>query len=425
MKNTLNFLLETNKLKEMKRRGWVINRLKDPETIAEHIFRASLMGWILGEKKGGFDIEKLMKIAISHDLCEVYAGDATPYDSVLPNNNRDLEELMKTWPRFSNEEKKKQQKEKHEKEKSSLESLTESLSPSLKNEIREYWMDYERKITPEGRFFNQADRMENFLQAYEYWEKYKKPPLDPWWIWAREFFDDPLLLEFMEVLELRFHKNEIPDALKESYRIIKFFNDICCLKRKPRRGWVIHEIEGSETTAEHIYHLTLFVWVMGHERKEVNMERALKMSLVHDICEVNGPDFTPYDAASLSEQKEVTEEEIKSIKPVNARPTETQREKMERIKRKKKEESIANTISNLEGKIKEEISELWREFRDKNTPEGNFVHQCNYAVSFLQAMQYHQRYDRINKDLWLKRSKEVVKDSEIRNFIDTVKDNIK
>jgi len=48
--------------------------------------------------------------------------------------------------------------------------------------------------------------MENLLQALEYWKRYKNPPLRPWWIWAKEFFDDPLLIEFMNELDKKFHK---------------------------------------------------------------------------------------------------------------------------------------------------------------------------------------------------------------------------
>ena len=79
---------------------------------------------------------------------------------------------------------------------------------NLKKEIKTLWLDYEKGLTPEGRFFKQTDRMENFLQAYEYWKKYKNPPLGPWWLWAREFFDDPILLEFMEELEKHFHSQK-------------------------------------------------------------------------------------------------------------------------------------------------------------------------------------------------------------------------
>lgn len=188
----------------MPRRGWVINQIKNGETIAEHIFRAAIMGWVLGEKKG-ISTEKLIKTALVHDLCEVYAGDTTPYDTVLPKSKKALKKLMETWPRFSNAQKKKKNNEKYKKEKDGLKRLTAKLPSRLKKEMRTIWMDYEHGLTPEGRFFKQADRMENFLQAYEYWKKFKNPPLAPWWLWAREFFDDPILLEFMDALEKKFH----------------------------------------------------------------------------------------------------------------------------------------------------------------------------------------------------------------------------
>ena len=206
MKDVLNFLIEVGKLKRNKRKGWIINQIKDPESIAEHVFRATILGWILGRKKKGINLEKLIKIALVHDLCEIYAGDTTPYDSILPKNKKKLKELMKTWPRFSDAEKERIAASKYKRERKGLEKLIAKLPSDLKSEIRNIWLDYEKKLTPEGRFFHQADRMENFLQAYEYWEKRKNPPLVPWWLWAREFFDDDVLLEFLTVLEKRFHK---------------------------------------------------------------------------------------------------------------------------------------------------------------------------------------------------------------------------
>jgi len=205
MEELLNFFIEVGKLKKMPRRGWVINQIKNPESIAEHIFRSAIMGWILGEIKGGINVEKLIKIALVHDLCEIYAGDITPYDSILPKSKKKLKELMKTWPRFATNEEEKRILGKYKKEKKAFQKLTSKLPTKLKKEIMKLWLEYEKKLTPEGRFFHQADRMENFLQAYEYWKKYKNPPLGPWWLWAREFFDDPTLLKFMKVLEKKFH----------------------------------------------------------------------------------------------------------------------------------------------------------------------------------------------------------------------------
>jgi len=212
MKNLLNFFIEIGKLKRMPRRGWVINDIKNPESIAEHIFRASLMAWVLGSKKSGLKTERLLKMALIHDLCEVYAGDTTPYDSVLPKNPKDRKKFMKTWPRLSSAQKLKLSKKKHEKEEKSLDRLLENLPFNLRKEIKSLWMDYENGLTAEGRFFKQADRLENFLQATEYWKKYKKPPQGPWWEWACEFFDDPLSLEVIEELAKQFHKKFKPKA---------------------------------------------------------------------------------------------------------------------------------------------------------------------------------------------------------------------
>lgn len=212
MEELLNFLIEVGKLKRMPRRGWVINQIKNGETIAEHIFRAAIMAWVLGkEKKDNFNIEKLIKIALVHDLCEVYAGDTTPYDSILPKGKKMLRDLMKTWPRFSVSDKKKMGSDKSKKEIAGFDKLIAKLSPALKKELKSLWLDYEKGLTPEGRFFRQTDRMENFLQAYEYWKKFNNPPLAPWWLWAREFFDEPILVEFMDVLEKKFH----PPKLKK------------------------------------------------------------------------------------------------------------------------------------------------------------------------------------------------------------------
>jgi len=204
MKDLVNFFHQAGKLKDMPRRGWVINDIKNPESIADHIFRASLMVWILGNKKK-LNIERVLKMALIHDLCEIYAGDTTPYDSVLPKNNKKRREFMKTWPRFSEKEKKRLSEKKHKKEKEALKKLLKDLPKKLSSEIKHLWYDYEKGLTKEGRFFKQTDRLENFLQAMEYWKKYKKPPQGPWWEWAREFFDDPVSLEFIEEMAKKFH----------------------------------------------------------------------------------------------------------------------------------------------------------------------------------------------------------------------------
>ncbi len=211
MEKIVNFFTEIGRLKKMPRRGWVIRNIKNPESIAEHTFRVAIMAWVLGDKKAkNFDLEKLIKMALIHDLCEVHSGDITPYDSLLPKSKKATEELMKTWPRFSAEEKKRLAEEKYKKEKEGLDKLVKDLSPRLRHEIKSLWLDYEKGLSPEGRFFKQTDRVESFLQALEYWKKYKRPPQKPYWIQAKELYDDPILLDFIEKMDKHFHKKTKP-----------------------------------------------------------------------------------------------------------------------------------------------------------------------------------------------------------------------
>ena len=209
MDKIIKFFSEIGKLKGMPRRGWVIRDVKKPESIAEHTFRVAIMAWVLAEqKKTKLNLEKLIKMALVHDLCEVYAGDTTPYDSILPKDNKKRRALVKTWPRFSESEKKKLAEKKYKKEKAGLEKLIKDLPPKLRQEMKNLWLDYEGGVSEEGRFFKQADRLESFLQAEEYQKIYKQLPLKPYWIQARELHDDPTLLEFIENIDKEFHKGK-------------------------------------------------------------------------------------------------------------------------------------------------------------------------------------------------------------------------
>jgi len=209
MDNIIKFLSKVGKLKGMPRRGWVIRDIKNPESIAEHTFRVAIMAWVLADQKNNkLNLEKLIKMALIHDICEVYSGDTTPYDSILPKDKKKRQELLKTWPRFSEKEKKRLAEKKYKKENAGLEKLIKNLPSKLQWEIRNLWMDYEKGLSPEGRFFRRADRIENFLQAEEYWRRHGGFSLKPYWIQAHELHDDPTLLEFIEQIDKEFHKGK-------------------------------------------------------------------------------------------------------------------------------------------------------------------------------------------------------------------------
>jgi len=205
MKNTLNFLIEVGKLKKMPRRGWILRGMKNPETIAAHTFRMVLMAWLLGKQKK-LNVSKILKMSLIHDLCEVYAGDTTPHDNFFLKNKKKFKKITLKWPRLSKRDKEKIFREKYEKECKSLKKLILKLPLDFKKEIKDLWMDYEKGLTREGKFVRQLDRVESLLQAMEYLRENKNFSIESFWVQVEELVDDPILLEFINSLEKRFHR---------------------------------------------------------------------------------------------------------------------------------------------------------------------------------------------------------------------------
>jgi len=208
MEELLNFFIKIGKLKGKKRRGWLVHQIKNSESTAEHIFRMTILAWILGKKKK-LNLERVIKMALIHDLCEVYAIDLTPYDPLLPKNKKKIMEILKQWPKFTPALKRKKTKEKYKAESKALDKLISKLSPDLKTEIKNLWLDFEKGLTKEGRFAHQIDKIENLLQGLEYWKKQGKIQHQLWMRWIKEWVDDPVLIEFVKILDEKFHKNKM------------------------------------------------------------------------------------------------------------------------------------------------------------------------------------------------------------------------
>jgi putative hydrolase of HD superfamily len=202
--NYLDFILEIGKLKGKKRRGWILHEIKNSETTAEHIFHLTFLVWLLGEEKN-INLNRAIKMALVHDLCEVYAEDFTPYDSILLKSKKRLKEDLKFWPKFTPEMKIKKEIEKSKMENEALEKLLLNLSPKFKNEILNLWKDFQKGASSEARFVKQADKLINFLQGIEYWKKYGKIKHRLWHRWIKEIIDDPVLIKFFKSIEKKFY----------------------------------------------------------------------------------------------------------------------------------------------------------------------------------------------------------------------------
>jgi 5'-deoxynucleotidase YfbR-like HD superfamily hydrolase len=91
-------------------------------------------------------------MALCHELSAVYTGDTTPYDRILPKDEKEREEVLKKMIRLSKKEKKWIFLTDYKKEKKAIERLTKKIDPSIKKEILELWHEYRTRSSPEAKF---------------------------------------------------------------------------------------------------------------------------------------------------------------------------------------------------------------------------------------------------------------------------------
>ncbi|PNY07637.1 HD domain-containing protein 2-like [Trifolium pratense] len=134
-----------------KRSGWVRRDVKNPESIADHMYRMSLMALIAPDVPG-LDRNKCIKMTIVHDIAEALIGDITPLDGIS-------------------------KAEKSEREQAAVDYMCKIIGVgegSRGNEITELWMEYEANSSPEAKFVKDLDKVEMILQALEYEDEQEK-----------------------------------------------------------------------------------------------------------------------------------------------------------------------------------------------------------------------------------------------------------
>jgi len=69
MNEIIRYLFESGELKRIKRSGWWLAKVKDPESVAEHSYRTAIVAFVLA-KMECVDAHKLCSAAVFHDVIE-------------------------------------------------------------------------------------------------------------------------------------------------------------------------------------------------------------------------------------------------------------------------------------------------------------------------------------------------------------------
>jgi putative hydrolases of HD superfamily len=157
--NIINFLAEAGQLKRVKRSGWWVAGIKDPESVADHCFRCAVIGYILA-KMEKVDACKVLLMALFNDIHEARIND--------------LHKLGHRYIDFKQAERR------------VYEEQVALLPAPVRKEFSGVRNEYDRQLSREAKIARDADILECILQAKEYCE-FGYPQAEPFMEPGRRF----------------------------------------------------------------------------------------------------------------------------------------------------------------------------------------------------------------------------------------------
>lgn len=150
-------------------------------------------------------------------------------------------------------------------------------------------------------------------------------------------------------------KQERRIRMEKIIQYLKFIQETEQLKSTLRTAWTA---EGrQESTAEHSWRLAMLAAVLAEEVPELDMNRVLKMCLVHDLGEVYEGDVSA--ALQLDDD----------------------------ARHKREEEAVRKIFAMLPEQQERELMELWLEYSSNTSSEAAFVKALDKAETIIQHNQ--------------------------------------
>lgn len=142
--SAIDFFAEAGLLKKVKRSGWWVAGIKDPESVAEHCFRCSVIGYYIAHVEK-VDPYKVLVMTIFNDIHE--------------SRINDLHKMGHFYIDFKDAEKR------------VFRDQVSGLVKPVKDELTVIRHEYDRQATKESVVARDADILECLLQAKEYYDR--------------------------------------------------------------------------------------------------------------------------------------------------------------------------------------------------------------------------------------------------------------
>ena len=170
MEKIVKLIFEGGQLKRLPRSGWFLVGIENPESVAEHSWRAALIGLFLA-KMEGVDADKVLKMCLLHDFAETRIGDLNRVnDRYIESSNEDV-------------------------------AFKDIFGSVEDNEFLKIIDEYMDKKTKEAIVAKDADLLEVFAQAKEYKESHGCSSVVDWMKNARNAMKTKSAIELANRLE--------------------------------------------------------------------------------------------------------------------------------------------------------------------------------------------------------------------------------
>lgn len=134
LRKQIEFILEADRVKQIIRRSRITDGSRY-ENDGEHMWHVALAAMVLAEHaEEEIDTARVIRMLLVHDLVEIDAGDAFPYDT----GGSAAKEVA---------------------ERAAADRIFALLPDDQRDEVRELWEEYESKATSEARFAGAVDRL--------------------------------------------------------------------------------------------------------------------------------------------------------------------------------------------------------------------------------------------------------------------------
>lgn len=197
----VRFLQRVGRLKDLPRTGWIDRGIPraDAESVADHSFRTALLVWLACAEAPRLDRNRVIKLALIHDLAEAITGDIPPYDpDQLTAHPSGIDRRSFLNRRHIRDDRR--HAAKREAENAAFADLIATLPTSIAAELASLWNELERGETAEATFVKQADKLETYLQSREYLAADLSRPMDSFAAEVAEVITIPILAQIRDAI---------------------------------------------------------------------------------------------------------------------------------------------------------------------------------------------------------------------------------